>query len=109
METVTAWAVPVGIAVISALLCWKGRFWSACLILALWLGLAVWAWSSSTDLRHLDYALDSENGDPRMIFSILTVFFGLPIYILGALAGCALHFRKMIGPSQVPDIGETKK
>jgi hypothetical protein len=104
-----SWFVLIGLGGFSALLAWKGRFWTLGLISILWLILAVWAWSSATDLRHLDYALAWNGGDPKMIFSFLTVFFGLPIYIVGATLGCVFHFRNTNSPIHASDIGVTKE
>jgi hypothetical protein len=90
------WLVVAMVAVLPATLCWKGCFWTAGLISFIWIGIAIWAWNSSTDMRHPDYSLAAEGGDPRMIFAIGTVLYGLPIYLLGAVFGCALHFRHRI-------------
>lgn len=93
------WLIVAGIAVLPAYLCRNALFWLAGLIPLVWLGAAIWAWNIATDSRHLDYALTADGGDPGMIFAVGTVFFGLPIYLTGALVGCALYQRKRIVPS----------
>ncbi|MGL4321693.1 MAG: hypothetical protein ACRCS3_12600, partial [Paracoccaceae bacterium] len=57
------WLLAGGVALLPVLLCWKARFWAVALIAFVWLGGAIWAWSSSTDTRHLDYALAPDGGD----------------------------------------------
>ncbi|MFZ1339202.1 MAG: hypothetical protein WAS26_09145 [Paracoccaceae bacterium] len=109
MGYVAWWVLSAGIACLSALLCWRGYFMSTALIFLGWLGIAIWAWRSSTDTRHLDYALAADGGDAGMIFAINTLLIGLPAYFLGASAGCLLYFRRRVGPSSLPGSGDMGK
>jgi hypothetical protein len=107
VDSAVLWLFAAGIAIAPMCLCWKARFWSTALLALIWIVAAIWAWSSATDARHLDYALSAEDGDPAMIFAVGTVFYGLPLYVLGALLGCVLHFRGRNAPSSLPGFENT--
>ena len=89
MIGIVALLVPV---TLGAALCFWGRFTLAGLILLSALAAVIWAFATSTDTRHPDYAWSWDGGDPQLVFAAATAFFFLPVFFLGGALGTFAYF-----------------
>jgi hypothetical protein len=59
---------------------------------ALSLAAVIWAFTTSTDPRHPDFAWAAEGGDPQLVIAARVAFFYLPIFAVAAMFGLYAHY-----------------